>query len=83
MRGHRGDYGQEVPSVRGICDAHGGHGTAEVWDVRRTGVSWTPHFLSSMPSGRISFDGTNDTSLGSGTVNVRQLLRGISNPANG
>ena len=34
---HRGDYGQEADSVRGICGAHGGHETSEVRDVRRTG----------------------------------------------
>ena len=35
---YRGDYAQQLDRVRGICGAHGGHGTAEVRDVRRTGV---------------------------------------------
>ena len=28
---------QEVDPVRGICGSHGGHDTAEVREVRRTG----------------------------------------------
>ena len=34
---HRGDFVQEVDPVCGICGAHGGHETAQVHDVRRTG----------------------------------------------
>ena len=34
---HQGDYAQEADPVRGICGAHGGHETAKVRDVRRTG----------------------------------------------
>ena len=35
-REHQGDTAEEADPVRGVCDAHGGHETAEARDVRGT-----------------------------------------------